>query len=169
LIANPTLFQDLGNLTLAFVMLWAYMSFSQYLIIWCGNLIEEIPWYLRRSRGGWEYVALALIVFHFFAPFFYLLFRENKRAEGSLLFLAAWVVVMHLVDLAWLILPARSDVTSTIHMPWASILLVIPAMVGIGGIWLALFVRGLRRRPLLPLHDPALIAELEHREEGHHG
>ena len=67
---------------LAFTMLWAYMSFSQYLIIWSGNLPEEIPWYLRRTRGGWQWVALVLIVFHFFLPFFVLLFRENKRQAG---------------------------------------------------------------------------------------
>ena len=78
-IATPGRLNDLGNLLLAFVMLWAYMSFCQFLIIWSGNLTEEIPWYLRRTRGGWQWVALALIVFHFFLPFFVLLFRENKR------------------------------------------------------------------------------------------
>ena len=77
--ATPDRLNDLGNLMLAFTMLWAYMSFSQYLIIWSGNLPEEIPWYLRRTRGGWQWVALALILFHFFLPFFVLLFRENKR------------------------------------------------------------------------------------------
>ncbi len=79
--ATPGRLNDLGNLLLAFVMLWAYMSFCQFLIIWSGNLTEEIPWYLRRTRGGWEWVALALIVFHFFLPFFVLLFRENKRHD----------------------------------------------------------------------------------------
>jgi hypothetical protein len=167
-IATPTMFQDLGNLTLAFVMLWAYMAFSQFLIVWCGNLMEEIPWYLRRTRGGWEYVALALIVFHFFAPFFFLLFRENKRADGSLRFLAAGVILMHLVDLVWLVLPARGNVLEPIGVPWLSILLVIPATLGIGGIWAALFVRRLKLRPLLPIHDPALLSELAHRAETHH-
>ena len=75
---------DLGNLMLAFTMLWAYMSFAQYLIIWSGNLPEEIPWYLRRTRGGWQWVALALALFHFFLPFFVLLFRESKRREATL-------------------------------------------------------------------------------------
>ena len=76
-------------------MLWAYMSFSQFLIIWSGNLAEEIPWYLRRTRGGWQWVALALIVFHFFLPFFVLLFRENKRQARLLLRVAVLVLVMH--------------------------------------------------------------------------
>ena len=77
--ATPARLHDLGNLLLAFIMLWAYMSFSQFLIIWSGNLPEEIPWYLRRTHGGWQWVALVLIVFHFFLPFFVLLFRESKR------------------------------------------------------------------------------------------
>ena len=87
---RPDRLHDLGNLMLAFTMLWAYMSFSQYLIIWSGNLPEEIPWYLRRTRGGWQWVALALIVFHFFLPFFVLLFRENKRQSRLLVRVAAW-------------------------------------------------------------------------------
>ena len=95
---------------LAFTMLWAYMSFSQYLIIWSGNLPEEIPWYLRRTRGGWQWVALVLIVFHFFLPFFVLLFRENKRHGRLLVRVAAWVLAMHWLDLVWLIVPASIDV-----------------------------------------------------------
>jgi len=167
--ATPTLFQDLGNLTLAFVMLWAYMSFSQFLIMWCGNLMEEIPWYLRRIHGGWEYVALALIVFHFFVPFFFLLFRENKRAERSLMVLAAFIIFMHLVDLVWLILPASGQVGEPIRIPWGSVLLVIPAVLGIGGIWVSMFLNRMNQSPLLPIHDPALLAQLAHRGEGHHG
>ena len=84
-IATPGRLNDLGNLLLAFVMLWAYMSFCQYLIVWSGNLKEEIPWYLRRTRGGWEWVALALIACQFFLPFFLLLVRENKRHPRSIL------------------------------------------------------------------------------------
>ena len=77
--ATPGRLNDLGNLLLAFVMLWAYMSFCQYLIVWSGNLKEEIPWYLKRTRGGWEWFALGLIACQFFMPFFLLLVRENKR------------------------------------------------------------------------------------------
>src|SRR6202012_592705 len=117
---------DLGNLMLAFTMLWAYMSFSQYLIIWSGNLPEEIPWYLRRARGSWQWVALVLIVFHFFVPFFVLLFRENKRYGRVLAKVAAWILVMHWVDYVWLIIPASIEVGETRatapYIPWGSVL-----------------------------------------------
>src|SRR5579883_2145175 len=105
-IATPNQFHDLGNLLLTFVMLWAYMSFSQYLVIWSGNLTEEIPWYLRRSRDGWRWVCGALMLFHFFVPFFLLLFRESKRDPRILGAIAAAILVMHFVDLVWLIIPA---------------------------------------------------------------
>ena len=83
-IATPERLNDLGNLLLAFVMLWAYMSFSQYLIIWSGNLTDEIPWYLKRTRGGWEWVAVALVVCQFFLPFFLLVDpREQAACPGA--------------------------------------------------------------------------------------
>ena len=110
--ATPARLHDLGNLLLAFVMLWAYMAFSQFLIIWSGNLAEETPWYIRRTHGGWQWVALVLIGFHFFLPFFVLLFRENKRQPQLLLRVASLVLAMHLVDLIWLVVPASSDLTS---------------------------------------------------------
>ena len=150
--ATPPRIQDLGNLMLAFVMLWAYMAFSQFLIIWAGNLVEEIPWYLRRTRGGWEYVALALVVFHFFVPFGALFFLENKRNIGRLVIVASLVIGMHLVDLAWLVLPAGParyghDVAT---IPWASVALIPIAFLGLGGISAWTFLWHLRRRPLVP-------------------
>ncbi len=116
-IATPERLNDLGNLQLAFVMLWAYMSFCQYLIIWSGNLTEEIPWYLKRTRGGWEWVALALIVCQFFLPFFLLLIRENKRHSRSLLGVCLLILLLHWVDLVWLVVPASSDAASP-RIPW---------------------------------------------------
>jgi hypothetical protein len=144
--------QDLGNLMLAFVMLWAYMSFSQFLIIWAGNLVEEIPWYLRRTRGGWQYVALALVVFHFFVPFFALFFLEIKRNVGRLVIVASLVIAMHLVDLSWLVLPAGParyghDVA---EIPWGAVALIPVAFLGLGGISAWTFLWHLRRRPLVP-------------------
>ena len=109
---------DLGNLMLAFTMLWAYMSFAQYLIIWAGNLPEEIPWYLRRTRGGWQWVALALALFHFFLPFFVLLFRESKRQSRLLLRVAFLVLGMHWLDLVRPVVPASSEPAS-LRFPWA--------------------------------------------------
>lgn len=165
-LATPGRLNDLGNLTLAFVMLWAYLSFSQYLIIWAGNLTEEIPWYLRRTGGGWGWVASGLVALHFFLPFFILLSREAKRQTRSLAVVASIILVMRLVDLAWLVVPARNDPGHP-HFEPLTLLLVPVAAVGIGGLWLGLFLRNLKAAPLVPLHDPHIRAALEHpTEEG---
>jgi hypothetical protein len=142
-------------------MLWAYMSFCQFLIIWSGNLSEEIPWYLRRTRGGWEWVALSLIVFNFFLPFFVLLFRSNKREATKVSRVALWILFMHWVNLVWLVVPASTDPASP-HILWPQVFLSALLTVGIGGIWIAFTVHWLKRRPLVPLHDPNLIEALEH-------
>jgi hypothetical protein len=152
---------DLGNLMLAFTMLWAYMSFAQYLIIWSGNLPEEIPWYLRRTRGGWQWVALALALFHFFLPFFVLLFRESKRQSRLLLRVAFLVLGMHWLDLVWLIVPASSDPASP-RFPWAELPMSLVALLGVGGICAAVFIEQLKDSPLIPLNDPSLNAAIEH-------
>jgi MFS family permease len=156
---------DLGNLMLAFTMLWAYMSFSQFLITWSGNLPEEIPWYLRRAQGPWQWVALILIVFHFFVPFFVLLFRENKRYGKVLAKAAAWILAMHWLDLVWLIVPASFELHEGqvgVPMGWATVLLSLAALVGVGGIWLSAFFWRLRSWPMIPLNDPNLNEVLEH-------
>lgn len=160
-ISRPTGFHDLGNLTLAFVMLWAYMSFSQYLIVWAGNLAEEVPWYLKRSYGGWRYVCMALMLFHFFVPFFLLLIRENKRERSRLWKIGVGVLVMQLVNDVWLIVPAYP------RHQWAQILCVAPALLAVGGIWLWAFLFQLGSRPLVPRHDPLLEEALAHGGEGH--
>jgi hypothetical protein len=155
-LAQPDAFHDVGNLMLAFTMLWAYMSFSQYLIIWMGNLTEEIPWYLHRSIGIWWYCALALIVFHFFLPFFLLLNREAKRQYESLWKIAVWILLIHAVNDIWLVLPALRP-SSPLRF-WA----VVPAFVGIGGLWAAAFTWQLGARPLVPRNDPMLAEALIH-------
>lgn len=141
-------FRDLGNLLLTFVMLWAYCAFSQYLLIWSGNLREEIPWYLRRTVGGWGWVAIALILFHFFLPFFLLLFREIKDHKRMLIWVAGIVILLRFVDLFWLVEPAFYPEHFSLH--WLDFV----ATIGLGGIWLAVFIWQLRTRPLLPLNDP---------------
>jgi hypothetical protein len=164
----PGRLHDLGNLMLAFTMLWAYMAFSQYLIIWAGNLPEEIPWYVRRARGAWEWVALALIVFHFFLPFFVLLFRENKRYGRTLARAGMWILAMHWLDLAWLIIPASIEIhrgSRPPQVPWGTVILSLAALAGIGGIWLAAFAWRLKSWPLIPLNDPNLNVALEHAGE----
>ena len=149
---KPEILNDLGNLLFAFIMLWAYLSFSQYIIIWSGNLPEEIPWYLRRSRGGWQWIAVALALFHFAIPFFLLLVRRHKRRRQVISAIAGAVVVMRLVDLMWLVVPANEP---AFHVHW----LDLATLVGIGGLWIAGFSRQLRKRSLLPLGDPEFHAE----------
>ena len=147
-VIGPQQFHDLGNLLLAFVMLWAYIAFSQFLIIWSGNLPEEIPWYLNRMAGGWQGLALILVVFHFAAPFLVLLSRSTKRRANVLLIVASGLLLMRFIDLFWLIAPAFHPGRLTIH--W----LDFATPVGLGGIWLASFLSNVKRRPLLALHDP---------------
>ena len=154
-VVSPNHFNDLGNLMLTFVMLWAYISFSQFLIIWSGNLTEEIPWYLRRMQNGWEWVAVLLLVFHFFVPFLLLLSRAAKRRIQVLSAIALAVMFMRLVDVYWLIDPAFYPNRLTIH--WLDLI----ATIGIGGLWISTFVRQLRKKPLLPLQDPNLVAREE--------
>jgi hypothetical protein len=145
----PDSLHDLGNLLLAFVMLWAYLAFSQLLIIWSGNLPEEIRWYLSRLRNGWEWVAGALILFHFFVPFFLLLARFRKRHVRSIATIALLILIMRVVDTYWIVTPAFYGDRLTVH--WLDLF----ALIGIGGIWLAVYARQLTAMPLLPLHDPS--------------
>jgi len=155
---------DVGNLLLSFTMLWAYMSFSQYLIIWLGNISEEAVWYLRRTEGLWGAVALFLIAFQFFAPFFALLSRQNKRRAEWVLPVAVWIVAMRIMELAWLVLPARAVIGEP-RFPWWSLPWVVASVAGIGGIWIAAFAWRLRSAPLIPLNDARVVAALEHTGE----
>lgn len=157
-VARPNHFHDLGNLTLAFVMLWAYMSFSQYLIIWAGNLPEEIGWYLARSEGGWQYFGPLLIAFHFALPFLLLLARRRKQSPPALMRIAAWVLVLRWIDIFWLIAPAFSPRQFSIH--W----LDITVFVAMGGLWLAFFLNRLGSWSLLPVNDPRIDEALSAHE-----
>jgi hypothetical protein len=147
-IVVPAHFHDLANLMLAFVMLWAYFSFSQYLIIWSGNLPEEITWYLHRLQPGWRGVALMLVVFHFVMPFVLLLSRKVKRHPEILVRVAALVLVVRLVDLFWLIAPEFHR--HGLSVSWMD--LVLP--LTLGALWTGCFMWQLRGRALLPVHDP---------------
>lgn len=147
-IATRETFHDLGNLLLAFVMLWAYVAFSQFLIIWSGNLPEEIPWYLRRTRGVWEAVAVSLIVFHFAIPFLLLLSRAVKRDVRALATIAGLILIMRVVDLYWTVMPAFAERGIGVH--WSN----AAAFLGIGGLWVAFWAREVRRHELVPVRDP---------------
>jgi uncharacterized membrane protein len=148
-------FHDLGKLTLAFVMLWAYLSFSQFLIIWSGNLPEETPYYLKRLTGGWQYFQLALILFHFALPFFLLLSRSLKRTGSNLVKVAGLILLMRFVDLYLQIIPASHH--SEFHFSWMD----LAAPAGVGGLWLSAFLRQLENRPVLPVRDPHFAEALE--------
>ena len=145
---------DLGKLLLAFVMLWAYFAFSQLLIIWSGNLPEEISFYRTRLYGAWGVVAVMVLIFHFFVPFFSLLSRDLKRSAKLLPKIAIWLIFMRLVDLFWM---TRPEFTAS-AVPG---LMDIAAIVALAGIWLAVFARNLKSQPLLPLGDPKLEEAIE--------
>lgn len=153
---RPAFFHDLGNLLLTFVILWLYMSFSQFLVIWSGNLPEESFWYAHRTQGGWRLVIIAVIIFQFVLPLLLLLFRFVKRREQFLAGVAAAILVMRLVDLFWLVAPAFHREGLYIH--W----LDLAAPIAIGGIWMAVFAGFLKERPLLPLDDPRLQERVRH-------
>lgn len=145
---NPGHFLDLGKLLLAFVMLWAYFSFSQYLIIWAGNLPEEIPFFIERSNGGWQYVSVALLLGHFALPFVLLLSRDLKKRPGLLAKVAIAILVMRGVDMIWLVGPMFHHEGFPIH--WMDIALP----VGMAGAWFFLFARTLQSRAQMPVNDP---------------
>ncbi|HEY6050552.1 MAG TPA: hypothetical protein VIZ58_04835 [Thermoanaerobaculia bacterium] len=150
-------FHDLGKLMLAFVMFWAYVSFSQYLIIWSGNLPEEIPWYLRRLNGGWGWIGIALVLFHFLLPFLLLLPASANRNARVLMSVAGLVLLMRIADLFWYVRPATSPVPR-LSFHWMD----LAAPIGVLGMWLFVFLGQLARRPLLPVHDPEYLEALEH-------
>jgi hypothetical protein len=141
---------DLGKLLLAFIMLWAYFSLSQFLITWSGNLPEEITWYLARIQGGWLWVIIAIVLFQFVMPFVLLLSYRLKRRARSIAWVALMLIVIRFVDVFWLVTPAFDPGRLSVH------LLDLAAVLALGGFWIWLFVRQLEGRPLLPLRDPTL-------------
>jgi hypothetical protein len=149
--------RDFGSLLLAFVMFWAYMAVSQFLLIWVGNLPEESPWYLLRSRGGWQFVASFIALFHFAVPFLLLLLRDIKEHRGRLLAVAAGLLVMRFIDLFWWIEPPLDH-----HGQYFYWLLDIAAWAAMGGLCVWWFAGQLRSRPLLPWNDPNLAEVLRH-------
>jgi len=151
---KPDFVHDHGKWMLTFIMVWAYFSFSQWLIIWAGNLPAEITFYLKRLNGGWGWIGLLLALFHFAVPFAILLSRSFKRDIRRLVWLAVWLMLMRFVDLFWIIEPNFSQ---TFRLTLADV--VVP--VAIGGLWLAYFFRNLGALPLLPAYDPSAGEVLE--------
>jgi hypothetical protein len=156
--ATVDIFNDLGNFLLGFVAFWAYIAYSQYLIIWSGNLPEEITWYITRTQGGWQIVAQALIAFHFALPFVLLLARSVKRRVQFLVGISVFIILMRFVDLFWLTMPALRP-SFTMH--WLDI--VTP--IALGGLWVAFFAWQLKQKALLPLRDPRFVEVTVHSQE----
>jgi hypothetical protein len=156
-ILQPRHLHDLGKLLLAFVMLWAYFDFSQLLIIWAGNLPEEISFYRTRLYGEWGFIAVIVLIFHFLVPFLLLLSQDLKRNARVLPKIAMWLILMRLVDLFWM---TRPEFTPSAVPTWLDIVLPI----ALGGLWLGFFAFNLKQSPLLPLGDPKLAEAIEHHE-----
>jgi hypothetical protein len=152
---EPSHFHDLGNFLLTFVIFWAYMAFSQFLIIWSGNLPDENSWYLHRLVGGWKSVGVALITLYFFMPFLLLLSRDLKRRSSWLSKLALAVFVMGLVDIFWIVAPGFGRPVPRVY--WMDLI----APIGIGGVWIAMFINQLKGQSTVPVHDSRIEEKLE--------
>lgn len=168
-VMSPGLWNDLGTLLLAFVMLWAYMSFSQLLLIWSGNLPEEIEWYLRRIEGGWQVVAWVLFLFYFAFPFFLLLSRDIKQRPERLGTAASALLVIHAIYHLWLTRPALTagghgaaehgeHASHGMGLHWMDPVV----LAALAGLWTLVVLRDLRSRALLPENDPDLKEYLAH-------
>jgi len=144
---------DLGKLMFAFTIFWGYMAFSQYLLIWYGNIPEETVWFLHRWTGSWKTASLVLVFGQFVVPFFVLFPQTIKRIPVVMKLVALWLLIMHWVDLYWLIMPSLHH---EVHFSWMD----LTSMVGIGGVFLWFFWRGMTSRPLVPIKDPTLEASI---------
>ncbi len=157
-------FHDIGKLMLALVMIWAYFNFSQFLIIYSGNIPEETGWYLVRMSGGFGYIAWALVLFHFAFPFLILLQQDFKRKPKMLASIALFILFMRLVDMFYLISPNPRIATGGVSLPFIESFswLDIAGPVAVGGIWLWYFLGQLMSRPLVPVMDPFLDNAIKH-------
>jgi hypothetical protein len=167
-VLKPHHFHDLGKLSLAFVMLWAYFNFSQYLLVYAANLVEEVPYFLARMTHGWQYVAVFLLLFHFIVPFLLLLSRDLKRMPHRLVWVAIALLVVRYIDLFMLVSPEFASTGENLHLltgehaggffvHWAD----LAAPLAIGGLWTWMFLTQLAQRPVLALSDPYLREALE--------
>lgn len=146
-VLKPMHLRDLGNLMLTFVMFYAYTSFSEFLLIWYANLHEEIPYYLFREHGAWGFLALLVVAFHFFLPFFLLLIRDIKDRPEAIGVVTVIILVMRYIAIYWLVAP--SWYTSHFHYSW----MALASLVGIGGFWLFEFIRQLKGQTIIPIHE----------------
>lgn len=149
-------FHDLGKLLLTFVMLWGYFAFSQLLIVWSGNLTDEIPWYLRRLATSWGWLGVLLILLQFIVPFLLLLSKPLKRNALLLSGVVVILLIARVVDLMWIVMPGYYQHGFRLH--WLNF--SVPAAMG--GLWIGLFLWQLQKRPLMPIRAPRLEEALTH-------
>ncbi len=149
-------FHDLGKLLLTFVMLWGYFAFSQLLIVWSGNLTDEIPWYLRRLATSWGWLGVLLILLQFIVPFLLLLSKPLKRNALLLSGVVVILLIARVVDLMWIVMPGYYQHGFRLH--WLNF--SVPAAMG--GLWIGFFLWQLQRRPLMPIRAPRLEEALTH-------
>jgi hypothetical protein len=159
-ILRPVEQHDLGKLTFAFVMLNIYLAFGQFLIIWSGNLPEEINWYLDRIRGHWGIIITLDFIFHWVIPFSMLLSRDIKRNKRRLVRLCMWMIFARCFDMFWLIEPNFRDAARNLHFSWG-ILEYIAVPAAMISFWMVLYFRELKARPLVQVNDPHLAEILE--------
>lgn len=152
-VLNEKRLQDFGNFLMAFTMFWAYVQASQLIIIWSNNIIETAPWYVVRLNGGWGWLAAFLLIFHFFVPFLILFSRWVKQKGQALVWVAAWMLLVRLVDLYWILIPGFER-----GVPFQ--LLDVAIVVALGGVWLSFFFSRLRTTSILPQRDPRIEPEL---------
>jgi hypothetical protein len=162
-ILRPTEQHDLGKLAFAFVMLNIYLNFGQFLIIWSGNLPEEINWYLDRIRGHWGIIITLDFIFHWVIPFAMLLSRDLKRNKKRLVRVCQWMIFARVFDMFWLIEPNFKDAARNLHFSWG-ILQYIAVPAAMISLWVAYYCTRLQSRPLVETNDPHLkeILEPEH-------
>ncbi len=156
-------YHDIGKLVFGYTVFWAYIAFSQFMLIWYANIPEETIFYLVRVHGGWEWISYGLPIAHFGVPFFFLLSRQIKRNKKLLAVGAVWMLVMHMIDLYWLIMPnfgAHGEGSHESHLAiaWTD----ITAIVGIIGAFLAVFGFFLKKNKVIAINDPRLPESLAH-------
>ncbi len=165
-LVTPRLFHDYGKLMLAFVMLWTYLTLSQFLIIWSGDLPEEVPWYLVRSTHGWQTVSGLLMLAHFALPFLILLSADLKKQPRRLMWVGIWLLGARWLDLFWQVTPSVmhwQEIQGVITEGHATLhWLDIATVLAIGGFWLFLLTWQLRRRAMVPVQDPVIKEAMAH-------
>jgi hypothetical protein len=159
---NAPILHELGKLMFAFVIFWAYLSASQLIITWPANLPQEATWYLDRTNGFWKFLAAAVALSMFLFPFLALLSQDLKKNPRRLIWAAAWILFARLIDIFWIVEPPFRNVSASSPLATSTGFTVYwtdaAAFIGLGGIWLYVFLGQLRRRPLLPLRDPRVMA-----------